>query len=87
MALFRAMWVEDRDVADPDVVGRVVDDLGLSGDEVVELADDPEVKNRLKAVSDEAVDRGAFGAPTFFVDGAMFWGNDRLHFVEDAVSE
>ena len=44
-----------------------------------------DVKERLKANTDEAVARGAFGAPTFFVGDAMFWGNDRMHFIEAAL--
>jgi 2-hydroxychromene-2-carboxylate isomerase len=47
------------------------------------LASDPEVKARLKAVTQDAVARGVFGAPTFFVDGHMFWGQDRLDFVKE----
>ncbi len=50
--------------------------------DVVERED---VKERLRANTDEAVARGAFGAPTFFVGDAMFWGNDRMHFVEAAL--
>ena len=49
------------------------------------LIEGDEIKNRLRANVDEAVSRGAFGAPTFFVNGEMFWGNDRLDFVEEAL--
>ena len=49
------------------------------------LAGDPEVKERLKAVTQDAVARGVFGAPTFFVDGQMYWGQDRLDFVKEAL--
>ena len=49
------------------------------------MANDPEVKDRLKAVTQEAVARGVFGAPTFFVDGQMYWGQDRLDFVKEAL--
>jgi 2-hydroxychromene-2-carboxylate isomerase len=52
---------------------------------VVALAGDPQVKERLKAATQEAVARGVFGAPTFFVDGQMFWGQDRLDFVKQAL--
>ncbi len=49
------------------------------------LIDGDEIKNQLRVNADEAVSRGAFGAPTFFVGGEMFWGNDRLEFVEEAL--
>ena len=50
------------------------------------LAAEPEVKARLKAVTEEAVARGVFGAPTFFVGEQMFWGQDRLDFVREALT-
>ena len=49
------------------------------------LIESDEIKHQLRANADEAVSRGAFGAPTFFVGGEMFWGNDRLEFVEEAL--
>jgi 2-hydroxychromene-2-carboxylate isomerase len=52
---------------------------------VLSGAASPEVKQDLKAATSEAVERGVFGAPAFFVGGEMFWGNDRLHFVEAAL--
>jgi 2-hydroxychromene-2-carboxylate isomerase len=58
---------------------------GSTRAKVLERAKDPAVKETLKRNSDEAVERGAFGAPTFFVGDEMFWGNDRLEFVEDAL--
>lgn len=77
--LFRATWVEDRDVADPAVL------VELLGAEAVARAEDPAVKARLRASTEEAVARGAFGAPTFFWGDEMFFGNDRLQFLEEAV--
>ena len=50
------------------------------------LAAEPEVKNRLKTLTEEAVARGVFGAPTFFVGEQMFWGQDRLDFVREALA-
>ena len=52
---------------------------------VLGLTQDAEVKDRLKAVTAEAVGRGVFGAPTFFIDGRMYWGQDRLDFVKEAL--
>ncbi len=79
--MFRAMWAEGVNLGDPNVVKPIFSKLGMDP-EVVERAD---VKERLRANTDEAVARGAFGAPSFFVGDAMFWGNDRMHFVEAAL--
>ena len=59
--------------------------LGLDPAQAFERAKSDEIKAKLKAATDEALERGAFGAPTFFVDGQMFVGNDRLDFVEAAL--
>ena len=80
--MFRAMWAEGVNLGDPDVVKPMFIRLGMDPDSV----EREEVKDRLRANTDEAVARGAFGAPTFFVGDAMFWGNDRLHFVEAALN-
>lgn len=79
LALFSAYWVDGRDVASPEVVADVL------GVEAVARAQEQSVKDALKAATDEAVARGAFGVPTFFVGGEMFFGNDRLPFVERAL--
>lgn len=83
MALFEAYWVHDRDLGQPEVLGEVAASVeGLDVEAVATLATTPEVKDQLRQLTDEATARGAFGAPTFFVGDAMFWGNDRMHFVE-----
>jgi 2-hydroxychromene-2-carboxylate isomerase len=58
---------------------------GADPEEVLAGASAPEAKEALKRATGEAVERGVFGAPTFFVGDEMFWGNDRLHFVEEAL--
>lgn len=82
-ALYRAYWVEGADVSKPEAIFEVAEELGLPAEDIISLTDDPDIKQRLQEHSDEAVDRGAFGAPTFFLDGEMFWGNDRLEFVRE----
>ena len=60
--------------------------IGADPDEVLAGASAPEAKEALKKATGEAVERGVFGAPAFFVGDEMFWGNDRLHFVERALA-
>ncbi len=66
-------------------ISTVVRRMGIDPEEVLDGAASPEAKQDLKAATAEAVERGVFGAPAFFVGGEMFWGNDRLHFVEAAL--
>jgi 2-hydroxychromene-2-carboxylate isomerase len=63
----------------------VLDKAGVPAAEVLATIESQDVKDALRRNTDEAVSRGVFGAPTFFVGGEMFWGNDRLEFVEEAL--
>jgi 2-hydroxychromene-2-carboxylate isomerase len=81
----KAMWVEQKNLGDPAVLAATLADAGFDGDAFTALVADPEVKARLIATTDEAVARGVFGAPTFFVGEAMFFGQDRLDFVREAL--
>jgi 2-hydroxychromene-2-carboxylate isomerase len=81
----KAMWVEQKNLGDPAVLAAMLADAGFDADAFTALVADPEVKARLIATTDEAVARGVFGAPTFFVGEAMFFGQDRLDFVREAL--
>jgi len=85
-AVFHAMWVEPRNLNDPATVGAVLRDAGFDPAALLALAGDQEVKDRLKANTQDAVARGLFGAPTMFVGEQMFWGQDRLDFVREALA-
>ena len=84
-ALFEGMWLQERDLSDLDVLGRTLAEAGLDSAHWATLAQDQAVKDNLKATTEEAVERGVFGAPTFFVGEEMFFGQDRLDFVEEAL--
>jgi 2-hydroxychromene-2-carboxylate isomerase len=89
-ALFRGLWVDDLDLADGATLARVSAECGLDGQRLVAGAGDPEVKTALKQATDRAVEAGVCGAPSFLVEtgpepGVLFWGQDRLHFVEKAL--
>jgi 2-hydroxychromene-2-carboxylate isomerase len=85
-ALFHAYWVADEDVSDKAVIARIAKGAGLDADAIVAAIDAQETKDVLRASTDEAVSRGAFGAPAMFYEGELFWGNDRLTLLEDALS-
>jgi 2-hydroxychromene-2-carboxylate isomerase len=84
--VFNAMWREPRNLGDPAALAEAMRDGGLDPARIAALAADPEVKAKLIANTDEAVARGAFGAPTFFVGDEMFFGQDRLSFVREALA-
>ncbi|MBB3179788.1 2-hydroxychromene-2-carboxylate isomerase [Variovorax sp. Sphag1AA] len=85
-AMYRAMWVEPRNLNDPATVGAVLQESGFDPAKMIALASAPDVKDRLKVATQEAVERGVFGAPTMFVGKQMFWGQDRLDFVREALA-
>lgn len=84
-AMFRAMWVEGRNLNEIAEIAAVLAAAGLDAKKFGQRVQDQDVKDRLKAITDEAVSRGVFGAPTSFVGDRMFFGNDRLAFVELAL--
>ena len=81
----RAMWEAPKNLGDPAVLAATLAAAGFDADEFIALVGDPEVKAKLIATTEEAVARGVFGAPTFFVGDAMFFGQDRLDFVREAL--
>ena len=85
-SIFRAMWEEGANIADPEVLTVLIEKAGANAVEVLEQTKEQRIKDALRKNTDEAVERGAFGAPTFFVGEEMFFGNDRLDFVEEALN-
>jgi 2-hydroxychromene-2-carboxylate isomerase len=84
-AMYRAMWVDGRNLNDIKEVAAVLTAAGLDAQKFGQRIQDQDVKDRLKETTDAAVARGVFGAPTMFVEDKMFFGNDRLPFVELAL--
>ncbi len=81
-AMFRAYWELDEDIASGAVIARVAEEAGFASAALLEAADSAAVREQLAAITATAVTRGVFGAPMFFVGDEMFWGKDRLDFVE-----
>ena len=85
-AMFRAIWVDAHNMNDPATVASVLQASGFDAPALLALASEQAVKDKLKAETEGAVARGVFGAPTFFVGDQMFWGQDRLDFVREALA-
>jgi 2-hydroxychromene-2-carboxylate isomerase len=86
-AVFSALWVEALDLNQPALVAAVLEQGGFVPEAILALASDAEVKAQLRKTTDEAVARGVFGAPTMFVRDELFFGQDRLEFVRDALRD
>ncbi len=85
-AVFKALWQQQQNLGDPAVLAATLSAAGFERDAFMALAADPEVKAALVASTEEAVARGVFGAPTCFVGNDMFFGQDRLDFVREALA-
>lgn len=85
-AIFSAMFEHPRNLGDLQELAAVLEAAGISLPLMLELVQDDRIKQTLRKTTEEAVARGVFGAPTFFVGDEMFWGQDRLHFVEAALA-
>jgi 2-hydroxychromene-2-carboxylate isomerase len=81
-ALFRCYWERDENIADPEVLAGLIRGIGLDPGAIIDRANSQDIREALREVTGRAVERGVFGVPTFFVNDEMFWGKDRLDFVE-----
>ncbi|ROM62369.1 disulfide bond formation protein DsbA [Pseudomonas brassicacearum] len=84
--LFRALWVDGRNLNDPATVAAVLDEAGFDPEYVLAMTTDEQVKQALKTATEEAIERGVFGAPSMFVGDELFFGQDRLDFVREALA-
>ena len=83
---FEAYWGDLKDVSKPEAIAQVCGKCGLNPDAILARAAAPEIKEKLRANTDEVIARGGFGSPTMFVNGDdMYFGNDRLPLVEAAL--
>jgi 2-hydroxychromene-2-carboxylate isomerase len=85
-AAFDAYFREQRNLDDPAILIDVANACGLDGEALARRSQEDEVKQRLRANTQEVIDRGGFGSPTIFVDGDIYFGNDQLPLVRQALS-
>jgi 2-hydroxychromene-2-carboxylate isomerase len=83
--ILAAQWCHERDVSDGAVLADVADRLGLPGATLLARAGDPDVMERYRAYTDDAVAVGVFGSPSYVYEGEVFWGQDRLAFLDEAL--
>ena len=84
--VYRHMWADPKKLDDPAVLKAALLESELPAERLFELAQTAEVKDALLAETQRAVDRGTFGSPTFFVDGEIYFGKDRLRDVAEAIA-
>jgi len=86
-ALGRAVWAEDRDIGDAATLSAIARGLGADDAALDERANAPDTSVHYAMLTQEAIDRGVFGAPTYVFGGELFWGQDRLDFLDRALAK
>src|ERR1700674_2667406 len=81
-AILRAVWVEERNIADHDTLVTIADENGMPGKALIDATEHKAIKDEYAANTEEAIAVGVFGAPTYVFDGELFWGQDRLPMLE-----
>ena len=85
-ALFDALWQKGENLGDMEVVTRILDTAGINSSELLASIQSQEIKESLLILTQEAIDRDMFGVPTMFIEDEMFFGQDRLDFVEERLA-
>ncbi len=85
-AVLRAVWAEDKNIADPVTLKEIIAGLGFDAEALIVKGAAPEMAERRKQESEAAVARGVFGAPSFVYKDEIFWGQDRLEFLDRALA-
>jgi carboxymethylenebutenolidase len=81
-AVLAALWAEEHDTGDPATLRAIIAGCGLDADAVIAASEVPDMAGRREAYTKHAIEQGVFGAPSFVIDGEIFWGQDRLDFVD-----
>lgn len=81
-AVLAALWAEEKDTGDPETLRAIIAACGLDADALIVASQAQEIAGKREAYTKHAIDQGVFGAPSFVIDGEIFWGQDRLDFVD-----
>ena len=85
--MFHHAWGEPVNIGDKDLLRTLLLKRGYDADTLFDMSDNMDIRTRVKANTDKAISRGMFGAPTFFIGDELYFGQDRLDFVEDALTD
>lgn len=83
----RLVWIEDGNIADEATAVKVANEAGFNGEELLKESQSSDIKSLYEKNTEEAIERGVFGAPMYIIDDELFWGQDRLQFVEKALKK
>jgi 2-hydroxychromene-2-carboxylate isomerase len=86
-AILRAVWAEDRNIADPETLSAILKEQKMPADELLEAARSDEMRHIWDTNTQEAIDRNVFGSPFFIYKGEPFSGQDRLDFLDQALRD
>jgi 2-hydroxychromene-2-carboxylate isomerase len=86
-AILAAIWTQEKDIADLPTLTEIADAAGHDGDALLAASQEPEVQAACEALTQEALERGVFGAPTYVYKDELFWGQDRLDFLDRALAD
>ena len=81
-AVMAAIWADDRNPGDPATLRQILGECGLDADAVLKASEAPDLADKREAYTKHAIAQNVFGAPSFVIDGEIFWGQDRLDFVD-----
>lgn len=84
-AVFEAYWSREEDISKDDVLINICEQLGIDSKDLLDGISRPDIKEKLKSNTEEAIKRGAFGSPTLFLGDDMYFGNDRLPLLKEAI--
>lgn len=85
--ILQAVWAGELDISDKSVLIKITNTLGLDGESLIEQSSDPKYAALYNLYGEEAIKQGVFGAPSFVIEDEIFWGQDRLNFVEKKLQE
>ena len=83
--VFQSYWTNGKDISDIECLSLIAQDHGANKSDFVEFISNEQVKQRLILTTQELMDKGGFGSPTFFIDADMYFGNDRIQLIEDKI--
>ena len=86
LRIFKAYWTDGKDISQDKVISQICEDLNLDSNVFLNFINQETTKNALKKNTQELIDRGGFGSPTYFFKDSMFFGNDRIQLLEEQLN-